>query len=378
MQTTHFQRDLLFGVLAATAISAALLIAPSAWHRLRFRQRDKELILFASNRMAIAGLGFLALAMVGAVMLIANYAFSDTLTVVSGIVAFVISVAFGTCSRSLEPSSSPTSFAYLGSPELGATGFVFTAARWVIPTQRWPRSATRSPARSTGRASSSSYARRAEEAGFAFASISDHFHPWVDAQGHSPFVWAVLGGIAQATERLRLGTGVTCPTIRIHPAIVAQAAATSAAMMPGRFFLGVGTGENLNEHILGDRWPATAVRQEMLEEAVEVMRLLWQGGLQSHHGGTTRSRTPASTRFPDEPPPIMVAAGGPSAAELAGRIGDGLSALARRERDRALRAGGRQGQAALRPDARLLGGERGGGEARPPTSGGRTRHRRAS
>jgi G6PDH family F420-dependent oxidoreductase len=95
-------------------------------------------------------------------------------------------------------------------------------------------------------------ARRAEEAGFTFALISDHFHPWIDHQGHSPFVWGVIGGISQATQKLRLGTGVTCPTVRIHPAILAQAAATAAAMMPGRFFFGVGSGENLNEHILGD------------------------------------------------------------------------------------------------------------------------------
>src|SRR5215213_2088808 len=93
------------------------------------------------------------------------------------------------------------------------------------------------------------HARLAEEAGFAFAGISDHYHPWIDAQGHSPFVWSVIGGIAQVTDRLRLFTGVTCPTIRIHPAVVAQAAATSAAMMPGRFALGVGSGEALNEHI---------------------------------------------------------------------------------------------------------------------------------
>src|ERR687883_667463 len=125
------------------------------------------------------------------------------------------------------------------------------------------------------------HARLAEEAGFTYALISDHYHPWTDSQGHSPFVWSVIGGIAQATERIRLGTGVTCPTIRIHPAIIAHAAATSAAMMPGRFFLGVGTGENLNEHVLGDRWPPVDVRREMLEEAVEVIRLLWQGGSQS-------------------------------------------------------------------------------------------------
>src|SRR6187200_318137 len=128
------------------------------------------------------------------------------------------------------------------------------------------------------------YAQRAEQAGFDFASISDHFHPWVDKQGNSPFVWAVLGGIAATTARLRVGTGVTCPTTRIHPAIVAHAAATAAAMLPGRFFLGVGSGENLNEHILGGRWPETAVRQEMLQEAIEVMHLLWQGGNQSYHG----------------------------------------------------------------------------------------------
>ena len=128
------------------------------------------------------------------------------------------------------------------------------------------------------------YARRAEEVGFTFALISDHFHPWVDRQGHSPFAWTVIGAIAQATERLRLGTGVTCPLMRYHPAVVAQAAATAAALMPGRFFLGVGTGENLNEHILGQHWPSAPERLEMLEEAIQVIRLLWQGGTQSHRG----------------------------------------------------------------------------------------------
>jgi G6PDH family F420-dependent oxidoreductase len=128
------------------------------------------------------------------------------------------------------------------------------------------------------------YAKRAEEVGFNFAMISDHYHPWTDRQGESPFVWSVLGALAHATERLRIGTGVTCPTIRIHPAIIAQAAATVGAMMPGRFMLGLGSGENLNEHILGDRWPPADVRIEMLEEAVEVIGLLWQGGQQSHYG----------------------------------------------------------------------------------------------
>src|SRR5438874_3510716 len=128
------------------------------------------------------------------------------------------------------------------------------------------------------------FAAGAEASGFRFGLISDHFHPWTDAQGQSPFVWSVIGGIAHATSRLVVGTGVTCPTMRIHPAIIAQAAATSAAMMPGRFFLGVGTGENLNEHILGTYWPPTEVRLAMLEEAVEVIRRLWQGGTQSHEG----------------------------------------------------------------------------------------------
>ncbi|HEV2108460.1 MAG TPA: TIGR03557 family F420-dependent LLM class oxidoreductase [Thermomicrobiales bacterium] len=170
------------------------------------------------------------------------------------------------------------------------------------------------------------HARLAEEAGFRFGLISDHFHPWVSSQGHSPFVWSVIGGIAQATERFRLGTGVTCPTVRIHPAIIAQAAGTAAAMMPGRFFLGVGTGENLNEHILGDRWPEWEVRASMLQEAVEVIRLLWQGGNRSHHGRHYTVENARLYTLPDEPTPIIVAAGGPRSAELAGRIGDGLCA----------------------------------------------------
>src|SRR3954447_9030498 len=124
----------------------------------------------------------------------------------------------------------------------------------------------------------------AEEAGFSFALVSDHFHPWTDQQGQSPFVWSVIGAIAQATERLRLGTGVTCPTMRIHPAVIAQAAATSALLMPDRFFLGVGTGENLNEHVLGLRWPNPEERLELLTEAVEVIRQLWSGELVTHRG----------------------------------------------------------------------------------------------
>jgi coenzyme F420-dependent glucose-6-phosphate dehydrogenase len=165
-------------------------------------------------------------------------------------------------------------------------------------------------------------ARAAEEAGFGFGLISDHIHPWIDAQGHSPFVWSVIGGISQATERFRVGTGVTCPTIRIHPAIVAHAAATCACLMPGRFFLGVGTGENLNEHVLGDRWPAPDERLEMLEEAVEVMRKLWEGGYKTHRGKHYTVERLRIFDVPDDGVEVAVAAMRPKAAELAGRIGD--------------------------------------------------------
>ena len=175
------------------------------------------------------------------------------------------------------------------------------------------------------------FAKSAEAAGFGFALVSDHFHPWIDAQGNSPFVWSVIGGVAQATERLRLGTGVTCPLIRIHPAIIAQAAATSAAMMPGRFFLGVGTGENLNEHVLGGKWPAPDQRLEMLEEAVEVIRLLWQGGYQTHRGKHYTVERARIYTLPEQLPEICVAAAQPNAAELAGRIGDGFIGVAPEE-----------------------------------------------
>jgi coenzyme F420-dependent glucose-6-phosphate dehydrogenase len=171
-------------------------------------------------------------------------------------------------------------------------------------------------------------AARAEEVGFSFAMISDHFHPWIDRQGHSPFVWGVLGGIAERTERLRVGTGVTCPLIRIHPAIVAHAAATASVLLEGRFLLGVGTGENLNEHVLGDRWPAADERLDMLEEAVEVIRLLWDGGPQTHRGPHYRVENARIYDLPDDPPPILIAAKGERAGTLAGRLGDGLVGVA--------------------------------------------------
>jgi coenzyme F420-dependent glucose-6-phosphate dehydrogenase len=170
------------------------------------------------------------------------------------------------------------------------------------------------------------HAALAEEAGFGFALISDHFHPWIERHPHSPFVWGVLGAIANATERLVLGTGVTCPTTRMHPAIVAHAAATAADLMPGRFFLGVGTGENLNEHILGDAWPEWDVRAERLEEAIEVIRALWSGEVVSHRGQHFRVQNARLFTLPESIPPIRVAASGERMAALAGRIGDGLIA----------------------------------------------------
>jgi len=172
------------------------------------------------------------------------------------------------------------------------------------------------------------FAVRAEEAGFDFATISDHFHPWTDSQGQSPFVWSVIGAVAQATSELKLGTAVTCPSRRIHPTVIAQAAATVEAMMPGRFFLGVGSGENLNEHVVGEYWPPTGIRLEMLEEAVGLIRRLWEGEVVTHEGRYYRAHTARIYTLPERPPPIMVAASGPKAAELAGRIGDGLISTA--------------------------------------------------
>lgn len=168
------------------------------------------------------------------------------------------------------------------------------------------------------------HAAKAEEIGFRFALISDHFHPWVSAQGHSPFVWSIIGAIAHATSSLKLGTGVTCPMIRIHPAIIAQAAATCAAMMPGRFFLGLGTGENLNEHIAGDRWPPHDLRLEMLEEAIDIIRMLWTGETVSHWGEYYTVEDAKLFTLPDETPPIYVAGSGPTTAAFAAEFSEGL------------------------------------------------------
>ena len=164
----------------------------------------------------------------------------------------------------------------------------------------------------------------AGEHGFDKLWISDHFHPWIDRQGHSPFVWSVIGTIAGRCPGESIDTAVTCPTVRIHPAVLAQAAATSACLLDGRFRFGVGSGENLNEHILGDRWPEVDVRHEMLEEAVEVIRLLWTGETVSHRGRHYTVENARIYDLPDDPPPILVSAFGPKATELAARIGDGL------------------------------------------------------
>jgi G6PDH family F420-dependent oxidoreductase len=171
-------------------------------------------------------------------------------------------------------------------------------------------------------------ARLAEDAGFSFASISDHFHPWLDSQGHSPFVWTVLGAISQTTSQMLIGTGVTCPIMRIHPAIIAQAAATAADILPGRFYLGVGTGEALNEHILGQQWPPISVRQDMLSEALDVIRSLWGGDYVTQHGRFYTVENARIYTVPDTLPEIYVAASGVDSAELAASIGDGLISTA--------------------------------------------------
>ena len=166
------------------------------------------------------------------------------------------------------------------------------------------------------------YAQMGEQAGLSDILISDHFHPWVERQGESPFVWSVIGGIAASTS-CKVTTGVTCPTVRIHPAIVAQAAATCSLMLQGRFALGVGSGEALNEHILGDRWPEAPVRLEMLEEAVGVIRELWRGEFVSHHGKYYTVENARIYSAPDDDIPVYVSGFGPHATSLAARIGDG-------------------------------------------------------
>ncbi len=178
------------------------------------------------------------------------------------------------------------------------------------------------------------YAKQAEDAGFDYAMISDHFHPWTSREGNSPFVWGTIGGISQATERIPIATGVTCPTFRVHPAIIAHAAATAASMLPGRFILGVGSGENLSEHILGDEWPPTPTRLDMLAEAVDIIRTLWnrEEGMQDYDGCYYNVENAKIFTKPEELPPIFIAAEGEMACELAGKQGDGLIAQSGKEK----------------------------------------------
>ncbi|MGN9767315.1 TIGR03557 family F420-dependent LLM class oxidoreductase [Micromonospora sp. SD12] len=165
---------------------------------------------------------------------------------------------------------------------------------------------------------------RAEQVGFDFVEMSDHFHPWLDTQGHSSFTWSVLGAVAAKTERIGLATGVTCPTVRYHPAIIAQAAATMALVSEGRFTLGVGAGERLNEHVVGQGFPSVRGRHERLREALEIIRLLWQGGYRSYEGKHLQLEDARVFDLPETPPVIAVAASGRSSATMAAELGDGL------------------------------------------------------
>src|SRR5919112_3119762 len=167
---------------------------------------------------------------------------------------------------------------------------------------------------------------RAEEVGFDFVEVSDHFHPWVPEHEHSGFAFSMLAAIAARTTRIELATGVTCPFIRYHPAIVAQAAATTALLSEGRFTLGVGAGERLNEHIVGRGWPAVRARHEMLRESLEIIRLLWSGGYHSYEGKHLTLEDARVFDLPETPPLIAVACGGPAAARMAAELGDAIFA----------------------------------------------------
>ena len=166
----------------------------------------------------------------------------------------------------------------------------------------------------------------AEKGGFDFVSISDHFHPWLEAQGHAPFAWSVLGAIAHATDRIAITTGLTCPIIRYHPAIIAQAAATIAVMSDNRFSLAVGAGERLNEHVTGELWPSTPIRHEMLGEAVDILRLLWSGGVHSYVGAYFDVDHAQLYDLPDQPITVTLGVSGPKSIALAAEKADGIMA----------------------------------------------------
>lgn len=167
----------------------------------------------------------------------------------------------------------------------------------------------------------------AERAGFDLAVISDHYFPWLDAQGHSPYAWSVLGAAAWATERIPLMTYVTCPTFRYHPAVVAQKAATTQLLSGGRFTLGLGSGENLNEHVVGQGWPPVDIRHQRFTEAVEIIRELFGGGYVNYRGRHFDVESAKLWDLPDTPPPIGIAVSGKQSCELAGRLADVMVAV---------------------------------------------------
>lgn len=167
----------------------------------------------------------------------------------------------------------------------------------------------------------------AEQAGFDFVEMSDHFHPWLDVQGHSANTWVLLSAIAARTERIGLVTGVTCPSFRYHPAIIAQSAATLQIVSEGRFTLGVGAGERLNEHIIGTEFPSVRKRHQAFREALEIIRLLWQGGYRSYEGRHLQLDDARVFDLPDTLPPICVAISGPRSLQIANDLGDGLFAI---------------------------------------------------
>lgn len=176
------------------------------------------------------------------------------------------------------------------------------------------------------------YALAAEQAGFDSIDASDHFHPWSE-DGQASFVWTWLGAAAARTNRIALGTGVTCPTLRYHPAIVAQAAATMAVLAPGRFYLGLGTGEALNEYAATGQWPDYNTRQAQMIEAVSLIRALWRGEPVSHHGQYYQTRQARLYTRPADPIPIYISSLVPNSASLAGEIGDGLITVGGKEPD---------------------------------------------
>jgi G6PDH family F420-dependent oxidoreductase len=191
-------------------------------------------------------------------------------------------------------------------------------------------------------------AQAAEQAGFEALWISDHFHPWNDQQGQSPFVWSMIGAISQVCD-LPVTTAVTCPTVRIHPAVIAQAAATSSVLLDGKFVLGLGTGEALNESVLGDGWPEHEIRLAMLEEAVELIRRLWKGDVVSARGRHYQVSNARIYTKPDRPPPIYLSAFGRAALRSAAEIADGYIGTA--------------------PDAELVGGFKDASGGKPAQGG---------